>query len=91
VDEVSAVTPRLHVAAFTPVPRRALRFTPVQISMGLEPAHSRAPKRNRAHLSSMRRRRNYRLAKVGVEGSNPFARSKFEAPGDEELGVASGK
>jgi hypothetical protein len=69
------VTSRLQSPAFTGVPTGAPHFTRVQINIPRGAAYSRAPKRNRAHLSSMRGRRSFPLAKVGVEGSNPFARS----------------
>ena len=41
-------------------------------------AHSRVLKRNPWSSRATQRRRNFSLAKVGVEGSNPFARSSFQ-------------
>jgi len=53
-----------------------LDFTPVQFATARETAHSGVPRRTRAYSNALGERRNFPLAKVGVEGSNPFARSK---------------
>ena len=52
-------------------------FTAVQISLGSSIAYSGARRRIGVYASTLRGRRNFPLAKVGVEGSNPFARSSF--------------
>jgi hypothetical protein len=58
----------------------ATEFVAVQIRMTLQIADSRAWQRIAAHRSELPERCNFPLAKVGVEGSNPFARSNFLKP-----------
>ena len=64
-----------------PHPQRTVSVQrPSRVHRGLTPPNLTDPglRRIEAHqpaLSSMRGRRNFPLAKVGVEGSNPFARS----------------
>ena len=71
----SAVTSRLQSPASAPVQRRALDFTAVPFTTGRQTAYFRAWRRTRAHSNALGEHRNFPLAKVGVEGSNPFARS----------------
>ena len=70
-----AVTPRLQSPASAGVPRGVFRFTAVQFLPTRRTAFSRARRRNGAWSNAWGERRSFLLAKVGVEGSNPFARS----------------
>ena len=62
---------------FTPNHRGTSQCINRYISTRRQSAHSRVLKRNPWSSCAMQRHRNFWLAKVGVEGSNPFARSKF--------------
>ena len=71
------VTSRLQSPASAPVQLGAPEFTAVQFAAAREVAFSRAFPRTGAHCNALPRHGNFPFAKVGVEGSNPFARSNF--------------
>jgi hypothetical protein len=71
------VTSRLQSSAFPAFQTSVPEFTPVQFCMTPEIAESRGQRRIGVIWAALRGRCNFSLAKVGVEGSNPFARSSF--------------
>jgi hypothetical protein len=76
-DGPLAVTSWLHSPAFTTVQVGAREFVVVQSRMTFQIADSRAGERTGVHRDELPERCNFPLAKVGVEGSNPFARSNI--------------
>ena len=74
-DEVSAVTSRLQSPAFIDVPPDTARFTPVQIRMALETAHSRAPRGTVASVL------NWAVGKDGLDLDKPSSDSQTQRRG----------